>query len=98
VHRPALSLLKRYGSSTQQTYAYSLVDHLNWMHLNNKTPSSVTFDALRRYMNGVTGADGIYGAAWRRPEQQPLGSSAAGIVATVVKAYYLARSYEGFRA
>jgi integrase len=42
-------------------------------------------------MNGLTGqSDGVYGIAWRRPDQQPLGPSAAGNVATVVKAYYLA--------
>ena len=35
-------------------------------------------------------SDGVYGIAWRRPDQQPLGPSAAGNVATVVKAYYLA--------
>jgi integrase len=84
-------VLKRYGTSTQQTYAYSLMDHLNWMRVNNKSPDTVTMDDLQRYMNGLTGqADGLYGAVWRRPEQPPLGSSAAGNVATVVKAYYLA--------
>ena len=91
VHRPSLNVLKRYGTSTQQTYAYSLVDHLNWLHLNHKSPRTVTLDDLQRYMNGLTGqADGLYGAVWRRPRQQPLGPSAAGNVATVVKAYYLA--------
>jgi integrase len=92
VHRPSLSVLKGYGSSTQQTYAYSLVDHLNWMRVNNKGPDTLTLDELRRYMNGITGTDGIYGAAWRRPDQKPLGPSAAGNVATVVKAYYVALS------
>ena len=91
VHRPSLNVLKRYGTSTQQTYAYSLVDHLNWLRVNHKSPSTVTLDDLLRYMNGLTGqADGLYGAVWRRPEQRPLGPSAAGNVATVVKAYYLA--------
>ncbi len=89
MHRPTVRLLARYGPSTQQTYAYSLADHLNWALINNKTPSSVTFDDLRRYINGVSGADGIAGVAWRRPAQRPCGPSAAGIVATVVKAYYL---------
>ncbi len=83
-------MLTRYGTSTQETYAYSLVDHLNWLRVNNRSPSAITFDDLRRYMNGLTGrADGIYGLAWRRPDQKPLGASAAGNVATVVKAYYL---------
>jgi hypothetical protein len=91
VHRASLNVLKRYGASSQQTYAYSLVDHLNWLHLNHKSPSTVTLDDLRRYVNGLTGqSDGVYGAVWRRPEQKPLGPSAAGNVATVVKAYYLA--------
>jgi hypothetical protein len=89
-HR-SLNLLKRYGASTQQTYDYSLVDHLNWMRLNDKTPSTVTLDELHRYMNGVTGqVDRIYGAVWRLPNQEPLGRSAAGNVATVVKSFYLA--------
>ena len=53
----------------------------------------MTLEDLQRYMNGVTGqADGVYGIAWRRPQQKPLGASAAGNVATVVKAYYLTLS------
>jgi integrase len=85
-------VLKRYGTtSTQQTYAYSLVDHLNWLLVNGKTPGSVTLGDLQRYMNGVTGqVDGVYGAVWRKPTQKPIGPSAAGNVASVVKAYYLA--------
>ncbi|WP_231951476.1 hypothetical protein [Nocardia terpenica] len=55
VHRPSLAVLTRHGTSTQETYAYSLVDHLNWLHVNSRSPDSVTFDDLRRYMNGVTG-------------------------------------------
>jgi hypothetical protein len=91
LHRPSLNVLKRYGTSTQETYAYSLVDHLNWLRVNHKTPNTVTFDDLQHYMNGLTGqSDDVYGAVWRRPEQRPLGPSAAGNVATVVKAYYLA--------
>jgi hypothetical protein len=31
LHRNSLYVLKRYGASTQQTYAYSLLDHLNWL-------------------------------------------------------------------
>jgi integrase len=89
VHRPSLNVLCRYKSSTQQTYAYSLVDHLNWLLVNGKTPDTVTLDDLRRYMNGVTGQlDGS--AAWRKPTQKPMGASAAGNVASIVKAYYLA--------
>ncbi|WP_433192171.1 hypothetical protein ACQP1G_25905 [Nocardia sp. CA-107356] len=96
VHRPSLAVLTRYGTSTQETYAYSLVDHLNWLHVNNRASDTVTFDDLRRYMNGVTGqVDGVYGLAWRRPDQKPLGPSAAGNVATVVKAYYLALRVTG---
>ena len=60
VHRPSLNVLKRYGTSTQQTYAYSLVDHLNWLRANHKSPNTVTLDDLQRYMNGLTGqADGL---------------------------------------
>lgn len=96
VHRPSLNVLCRYKTSTQQTYAYSLVDHLNWLLVNGKTPDTVTFNDLRRYMNGVTGQlDGVYGAAWRKPTQKPVGASAAGNVATVVKAYYLALAVSG---
>ncbi|WP_324197439.1 tyrosine-type recombinase/integrase [Nocardia cyriacigeorgica] len=84
-------MLVRYGTSTQQTYAYSLADHLNWLRANHRTPATVTFDDLRRYMNGLTGqVDGVFGAVWRRPEQKRvLGASAAANVATVVKAFYL---------
>jgi integrase len=89
LHRPSVNLLKAFGPSTQQTYAYSLVDHLNWLHMNNKAPSAITLDDLHRYMNGITGTDGVYGAAWRRPNQPPVGLSAACNMATVVKAYYL---------
>lgn len=90
VHRPSLAVLKRYATSTQQTYAYSLVDHLNWLQANGKTPDSVTIEDLQRYMNGVTGqVDGVYGAAWRKPNQKPIGPSAAINMATIVKAYYL---------
>jgi integrase len=90
LHRRSLAVLTRYGTSTQETYAYSLVDHLNWLYVNNRSTGTVTFDDLRRYMNGLTGrADGVYGLAWRRPNQKPLGTAAAGNVATVVKAFYL---------
>ena len=93
VHRPSLNVLKRYGTSSQQTYAYGLADHLNWARVNGKTPETVTLEDLQRYMNGVTDqADGVYGIAWRKPQQTPLGASAAGNVATVVKAYYLTLS------
>jgi len=46
LHRPSLHLLKRYGSSTQQTYAYNLVDHLTWMVIHRKTPRSIALDDL----------------------------------------------------
>lgn len=93
LHRPSVNVLKRYGTSSQETYAYCLVDHLNWAHLNGKTPEAVTLDDPHRYMNGVTGAsDGVYGVAWRRPGQEPLGSSAACNVATIVKAHYVSLS------
>lgn len=96
VHRPSLEVLKRYGPSSQQTYAYSLVDHLNWAHVNGKPPSTVTLEDLQRYMNGVTGrTESIYGLAWRRPKQKPIGSSAAANVATVIKAYYLCLLADG---
>lgn len=96
LHRPALEVLTRFGPSTQQTYAYSLVDHLNWLHVNRKSTSTVTLNDLRRYMNGLTGqADGVYGVAWRAPEQKPLGPSAAANVATIVKEYYLALAAKG---
>lgn len=96
MHRPSLDVLTQFGPSTQQTYAYSLVDHLNWLHVNRKSTGTVTLDDLRRYMNGLTGqADGVYGVAWRAPEQKPLGPSAAANVATIVKVYYLALAAKG---
>lgn len=96
LHRPSLEVLTRFGPSTQQTYAYSLVDHLNWLHVNRKSTITVTLNDLRRYMNGLTGqAEGVFGVAWRTPEQKPLGASAAASVATIVKAYYLALAAKG---
>ena len=47
-----MRVLTRYGKSSQQTYAYSLVDHLNWLHANGKSPHTITLDDLQRYMNG----------------------------------------------
>jgi integrase len=85
-----MAVLQRYKFSTQETYAYSLVDHLNWALVNHKSPLEVTVEDLQRYMHGVAGdVDGVYGLAWRRKEQRPLGRSAAGNVATIVKAYYV---------
>ena len=57
----ALNLLKRYGPSTQQTYAYSLLDHLHRLDVHGKEPRDVTFDDLRRYLNEITAAAGYTG-------------------------------------
>lgn len=96
LHRSSLEVLTRFGPSTQETYAYSLVDHLNWLHVNRKSIKTVTLDELRRYMQGITGqADGVYGVAWRGSKQKPLSPSAAANVATIVKAYYLALAARG---
>jgi hypothetical protein len=46
LHRPSSNVLKRYGTSSQQTHAYSLVDHLNWAHTNGKTPDTLTLGEL----------------------------------------------------
>ena len=88
IHRDALNLLKRYGPSTQQTYAYSLLDHLHWLDVHGKEPRDVTFDDLRRYMNEITAAAGVYGTVYWRHGRKPLGPSAAGNLATVVRSYY----------
>lgn len=81
-------MLSHYKESSQQTYAYGLVDHLNWLDANRLTVSSVTVDDLRRYMNALTGQGaGVYGVVWR--DRPPLSNSAAANVATVVKAFYL---------
>lgn len=89
IHPEAMNLLKRYGSSTQQTYAYCLVDHLHWLDVHGKEPCDIAFDDLRRYMSEITGAAGVCGVACWRHGRKPLGSSAAGNVATVVRSYYL---------
>jgi hypothetical protein len=94
VHRPALAVLKRYGPSSQETYAYSLVDHLNWALVNGKTPETVTLDDLLRYMRSVGQADAVYGIAWRDSAKKPIGLSAAGNVASIVKAYYMTMAAE----
>ena len=81
-------VLKNYGESTQQTYAYGLADHLNWLHANRLDIPSVTEDDLRRYMNALTGrGSGVFGIAWR--DRPPVGGSAGANVATIVKAFYL---------
>lgn len=88
--RQAAQFLARYRASTQQTYAYSLVDHLNWLRANQMSIDRVTIEDLHRYMRSVTGDNrGIYGVAWRSPDRAPVGSSSACNIATVVKAYYL---------
>lgn len=88
LHRASVETLKQYKESSQQTYAYDLVDHLNWLAANGLTIASVTVNDLQRYMKALTGqATGIYGVAWR--DRPPLGSSAASGVATIVKAFYL---------
>lgn len=90
VHLPAVNVLRHYSASSQRTYAYCLVDHLNWAYLNGKTANSLTLEDLQRYMHGVTGqSEGVYGVAWRTPEQGSIGSSAASNTATIVKAYYM---------
>lgn len=87
IHRPALEVLKRFSESTQETYAYCLVDHLRWLATNQLRPSTISVDDLYRYMNGLTGNNsGVYGIAWR---DKPMSDSAAANVATIVKAYYL---------
>lgn len=60
VHRYALGLLTRYGPATQQTYAYCLVDHLEWLDVQGKEPTDINLDDLCRYMNEITGAPGVY--------------------------------------
>jgi integrase len=88
LHRASVAVLKHYKESSQQTYAYGLVDHLNWLDANRLTVSSVTIDDLRRYMNALTGQGaGVYGVVWR--DRPPLSNSAAANIATVVKAIYL---------
>ncbi|PEG40412.1 transposase [Mycolicibacterium agri] len=88
LHRRSVEVLKQYKESSQQTYAYGLVDHLNWLDANRLTVASVRADHLRLYMNALTGQGaGVYGVAWR--ERPPLSNSAAANVATVVKAFYL---------
>lgn len=90
IHRPSLDVLKRYTESSQATYAYALVDHLKWLDVNQLEESAVTLDDLLKYMKALTGSSpGIYGIVWR--DRPPLSLSAAGNVASVVKAYYLSR-------
>lgn len=90
IHRPSLDVLKQYTESSQQTYAYALLDHLKWLDANQLDESAVTLDDLLKYMKALTGtSEGVYGIAWR--ERPPLSLSAAANVASVVKAYYLSR-------
>ncbi|MBX7134738.1 MAG: tyrosine-type recombinase/integrase [Fimbriimonadaceae bacterium] len=88
LHRPAVNVLRRFNESTQQTYAFGLVDHLNWLHANRLVVSTVKVEDLRRYMNALTGrGNGVFGVAWR--DRPPVGASAGSNVATIVKAFYL---------
>ncbi len=84
-----MRVLASYGTASQQTYAFSLVDHLNWLHINGIQTKSVTFDDLRRYMNALTNEGAEIFVPWRRADQRPLGASSACNVATVVKAFYM---------
>ncbi|MDT2007920.1 tyrosine-type recombinase/integrase [Rhodococcus opacus] len=89
LHHDSMRVLASYGTASQQTYAFSLVDHLNWLHINGIQPRSVTFDDLRRYMNALTNEGAEIFVPWRRADQRPLGASSACNVATVVKAFYM---------
>ena len=89
LHHDSMRVLASYGTASQQTYAFSLVDHLNWLHINGIQTKSVTFDDLRRYMNALTNEGAEIFVPWRRADQRPLGASSACNVATVVKAFYM---------
>lgn len=90
VHRPSLDVLKHHRTSTQQTYAYSLVDHLNWAHANDRQPESVTFKDLQNYMFAATGQlRGVAGAVWQSSNRAPISASTAANYATVIRAYYV---------
>jgi integrase len=91
LHMPSVEVLKQYSPSSQQTFAYSLVDHHNWALRNGKTPATITLDDLQRYIKVISGeATGVFGVAWRRKGKGPIGASAACNVASVIKAYYVA--------
>ncbi len=91
LHRGAVEVLKRFSESTQQTYAYGLADHLNWLHAKRLSISSVTKDDLLRYMNALTGqGNGVFGVAWR--DRPPIGASAGSNAAAIVRAFYLESS------
>jgi len=90
VHERSLVVLRGRKKSTQRTYAYSLVDHLNFLEVHGLDETQVRFDHLVRYMAGITGsADaGVFGLAWRDPSKKPLGVDAANNVAMVLRVYY----------
>lgn len=77
VHERSLVVLRGRKKFTQRTYAYSLVDHLNFLDVHGLDETQVRFDHLVRYMAGITGsADaGVFGLAWRDPSKKPLGVS-----------------------
>lgn len=88
-HLESRQALHGYSPGTQQTYAYSLKDHLDWLLVNTKTIRSVTFQDLVNYMSALTGqTHGVSGIAWR---SKPLGNSAARNVATIVKRFYISQ-------
>lgn len=86
-HPESRRVLWRHPIGTQQTYAYALKDHLDWLSVNHRVTKSITMADLQLYMAALTGsAAGISGVAWR---SRPLGSSASKNVATIVRDYYL---------
>ena len=69
-----MEVLKGYSESTQQTYAYGLADHSNWLKANRLTVASVTADDLRRYKRAFTGrGSGIFGGVARPAADRWLG-------------------------
>ena len=93
VHPEADRFLRRhYGSGTQRTYAYLLVDHLRWLDRECLGLDAVTLRDLERYM-GAVGAEVRMplGEPWRAGKQ-PYGRAALSTAAACLKGFYLHQS------
>jgi hypothetical protein len=93
VHPEADRFLRRhYGSGTQRTYAYLLVDHLRWLDRECLGLDAVTLRDLERYM-GAVGAEVRMplGEPWRAGKR-PYGRDALSAAAACLKGFYLHQS------
>ncbi len=105
LHERSLLALQGVKAGTARTYAYALMDHLDFLLANGlteedvpqqKTTEGSTLVVLRRYMAGLMGNSdfGVYGIDWRAGKA-PVGVDAAITAGTVVRRYYMVLAEAG---